>query len=171
AIDQSNVQPAAWCIDAWSLGVDGVLPWQTIGNDQSWEKADTLALFYPGKPAGYEQPIASLRLKAFCRGQQDVEYLTLFSQLKQLPRWQMGQEVREWLGLVGQRKASGITAAEDAGVIHYGDIKPEDLWALRMALGEALSAAHPPAKRRLVEFNVPKRSARPLNHFMVEDSL
>lgn len=168
AIDQSNVQPAAWCIDAWSLGADGVLPWQTIGNDQSWRQADTLALFYPGKPAGYDEPIASLRLKAFRRGQQDVEYLTLYSQLKGVPRWQIGQEVREWLGLSGQRRASGVPAAEDAGVIHYGDLKPEALWSLRHTIGEALSAAHPPPKRRLVEFDVPPRKIRPMSEFVVE---
>jgi hypothetical protein len=168
AIDESNVQPAAWCLDAWSLGADGVLPWQTIGTDDSWKRADTLALFYPGKPAGYDEPIASLRLKAFRRGQQDVEYLTLFSQLKGVPRWQIGQEVRERLGLSGQRKASGVPAAEDAGVIHYGDLKPESLWSLRTAIGEALSAAHPPAKRRLVEFNVPPRKVRPMGEFVVQ---
>jgi hypothetical protein len=168
AIDQSNVQPAAWCIDAWTLNADGVLPWQTIGNDQSWKKADTLALFYPGKPAGYDGPIPSLRLKAFCRGQQDVEYLTLFSQLKQAPRWQVGREVRERLKLAGERRASDVAAAEDAGVIHYSDLKPQDLWALRVALGKALSAAHPPAQRRLVEFKTPLREIRPMSAFVVD---
>lgn len=168
ALDRGNVQPAAWCIDAWSLGADGVLPWQTIGTDQSWTKADTLALFYPGKPVGYDQPIASLRLKAFCRGQQDVEYLTLFSQLKQAPRWQVGQEVREWLGLSGQRQASGVPAAEDAGVIDYGNLRPQALWAVRMAIGKALSAAHPPAKRRLVKFTVPPRPLRPMSMRVVD---
>jgi hypothetical protein len=166
ALDQSNVQPAAWCIEAWSLGADGVLPWQTLGNEQSWRQADTLALFYPGKPAGYDEPIASLRLKAFRRGQQDVEYLTVYSQLKQAPRWQAGQEVREWLHLAGERRASGLPAAEDAGVIHYADLRPQDLWALRRMIGEALSAAHPAAKRRLVDFKVPIRAVRPIEEFM-----
>ena len=33
--------------DVWSLGsLDGVLPWQTIGDARSWEKADALSLFY-----------------------------------------------------------------------------------------------------------------------------
>ncbi|HWB14158.1 MAG TPA: hypothetical protein VG826_33335 [Pirellulales bacterium] len=168
SIDQSNVQPAAWCIDAWSLGADGVLPWQTIGNDESWRQADTLALFYPGKPAGYDEPIASLRLKAFRRGQQDVEYLTLFSQLKAVPRWQIGEEVRSRLGLAGRRTSSGVPAAEDAGVIHYGELQPEALWWLRTTLGEAVSAAHPPARRRLLEFKVASRSIRPMSHFVVE---
>ena len=55
----SNVQPAAWSLDAWSLGADGVLPWQTIGTADSWKKADELSLFYPGR--GGERPRRSPR--------------------------------------------------------------------------------------------------------------
>ncbi|HVW00299.1 MAG TPA: hypothetical protein VHB77_08165, partial [Planctomycetaceae bacterium] len=47
-LPQSNVQPAAWCVDAWLNGADGVLPWQTVGNEASWKQGDPLALFYPG---------------------------------------------------------------------------------------------------------------------------
>ena len=38
AIEESNVQPVGWCLDAWSLGADGVLPWQTIGNGRFVEE-------------------------------------------------------------------------------------------------------------------------------------
>ena len=51
AVEDSNAQPAAWCVDAWTLGCDGVLPWQTIGNDGSWREADSLALFIQGARA------------------------------------------------------------------------------------------------------------------------
>ncbi|MFO0892458.1 MAG: hypothetical protein U0790_25365 [Isosphaeraceae bacterium] len=71
-ITASNLQPAAWCVDAWSLGADGVLPWQTIGTAASWRKADELALFYP--LAGPPGVVPSVRLKAYRRGQQDVEF-------------------------------------------------------------------------------------------------
>ena len=43
----SNLQPVGWCLDAWTLGADGVLPWQTVGTPNSWQQADELALFYP----------------------------------------------------------------------------------------------------------------------------
>ena len=79
---ESNVQAAAWCVDSWTLGGDGVLPWQTIGNANSWKRADATCLFYPGGPAGQKQPIPSIRLKAYLRGEQDVEYLVLLSQLE-----------------------------------------------------------------------------------------
>src|SRR5262249_49346403 len=51
-LERSNLQPVAWSIDAWSLGADGVLPWQTIGTENSWKQADELALFYPRRVAG-----------------------------------------------------------------------------------------------------------------------
>ncbi len=47
ALQGSNLQPVGWSLDAWSLGIDGVLPWQTIGTERSWQQADELALFYP----------------------------------------------------------------------------------------------------------------------------
>ena len=49
AIEGSNLQPVAWCLDVWSLGADGVIPWQTVGNAESWDQADELSLFYPAR--------------------------------------------------------------------------------------------------------------------------
>jgi hypothetical protein len=158
AIEGSNVQPAGWCVDAWTLGADGVLPWQTIGTAGSWERADELSLFYPGRGRGLEAvPIPSIRLKAFRRGQQDVEYLTLWSSLNKEPRWAVGQQVRAALKLAGTRQSTGLGGGEDAGRIEYDRLLPADLWALRVALGEALSQARPAPSRKLVDFRTPRR--------------
>jgi Domain of unknown function (DUF4091) len=152
AIEESNMQGVGWCLDAWSLGVDGVLPWQTIGRAESWTSADPLALFYPSRAGG--EPSPSIRLKAYRRGQQDVEYLTLLGQLQGEPRWMLGRRVREELKLAGERKTSG---ADDAGRVGYASLRPQDEWALRMRLGEALSAKHPAPKRQLVDLRTPRR--------------
>ena len=45
-----------------------------------------------------------------------MEYLTLLSQVKGEPRWAVGESVREALRLSGERKGSGFTGGEDAGV-------------------------------------------------------
>jgi len=66
---------AAWCVAAWAMGFDGVLPWQTIGRDWAWRRADDQAVLYPGGPMHLEGPTPSLKLMALRRGQQDVEYL------------------------------------------------------------------------------------------------
>jgi hypothetical protein len=135
--------------------VDGVLPWQTVGRGDSWVEADTLALFYPGRSG--RLPVPSIRLKAFRRGQQDVEYLTLLALATGQPRWAIAQRVREALKLSGTRGSSGLAAVEDAGVIRYGNLRPQDFWTLRVRIGEALSALHPAPKRQLVDFRTPPR--------------
>ena len=146
AIIDSNVQALGWCLDAWSLGADGVLPWQTVGNAESWRKADELALFYPAQAGGEStEPVPSVRLKAYRRGQQDVEYLALWADSQRQPRWAVGQRVREALGLRGARRASGFVGGEDAGLIHYSQLRPDAVAELRNRIGAALSAAPPPS--------------------------
>ncbi|HEX4794048.1 MAG TPA: hypothetical protein VH370_09665 [Humisphaera sp.] len=147
---ESNVQAAAWCVDSWTLGGDGVLPWQTIGNANSWKRADATSLFYPGGPVGQKQPIPSIRLKAYLRGEQDVEYLVLLSQLEKQSQEIFGPRVRAALPLASQRKGTG--AGEDAGMMAFDSLRPQDLWALRVRVGEAISARHPVARMKLVEF-------------------
>jgi hypothetical protein len=125
-IEDSNVQPAAWCLDAWTLGADGVLPWQTVGNADSWKTADPLALFYPGK-----EPVPSVRLKAYRRGEQDVEYLTLLQKATGVSRETVEELVRRELKLSGtftQRNE------EDAGTTEYTSLDPAALWQLRVRI-------------------------------------
>ena len=163
-VEGSNLQPVGWCLEAWSLGADGVLPWQTIGNPSSWQQADDLSLFYPrlgqrrsGANRSSAAPIPSIRLKAYRRGQQDVEYLTLWSRVSNEPRWAVGRQVRAALNLSGTRQDTGLTDAEDAGRIDYNRLRPGDVWALRVRIGEALSQAHPAPARKLIDFRTPRR--------------
>jgi hypothetical protein len=149
--DASNVQGAAWCVDAWRLGADGVLPWQTVGTNEAWQNAEETSLFYPGEPLKLEGPMPSIRLKSYLRGQQDVEYLTMWLlQNKGLTRDQLGQQVAELLKLRGQREGTSFTGAEDAGRIAYTGLTPQALWQLRTAVGQKLHQAKPEPKRRLV---------------------
>jgi hypothetical protein len=64
--------------------------------------------------------------------------------------------VREALRLAGQHKGTGFPG-EDAGVIHFAQLKPQEVWALRVRVGEVLSEAAPAPKRRLVELRPPTR--------------
>ncbi|MBN2023734.1 MAG: DNRLRE domain-containing protein [Pirellulales bacterium] len=157
AVDQSNMQPVGWCLDSWSLGSRGVLPWQTIGNAQSWTKGDALALFYPGEPIGQAEPVPSIRLKAYCRGQQDVEYMTLLADVLRAPAWQVGQGLRGALRLAGERCGTGFTAGEDAGAMHYAALRPRDVWAVRTQAAQAIDAAAPKPRDRLVSWDTPPR--------------
>lgn len=154
-VEGSNVQPVGWCLDTWAMGIDGVIPWQTVGNARSWDRADELSLFYPDRQG--LGVIPSVRLKAYRRGQQDVEYLTLWSRLRDEPRWAVGRRVREALPIAGARHGTGLEVAEDAGRIDYARLRPRDLWALRVRIGEAISRAHPAPSAKLVDFRTPPR--------------
>lgn len=160
AIEESNLQPVGWCIDSWTLSSDGVVPWQTIGNAGSWKEADQLSLFYPGQPAGQSEPVPSIRLKAYCRGQQDAEYLTLLAQLRGEDRWMLGESVRRELKLAAEHRDTGFAGGEDAGVVHYAALLPQDVWALRIRVARAISDLHPTPKRRLIDFRTPRRQLR-----------
>jgi len=158
-ITDSNVQPAAWCVETWCLGGDGVLPWQTIGNDGSWAKEDELSLFYPGGPAGLEEPVPSVRLKSYRRGQQDVEYLTLLSLVQNQPRWAVAEAVRSSLRLAAKVEKK---SEADAGLVSYAALDPVALWELRTRIGSVLDAAKPAPKRKLVDLRNPVRDVAKL---------
>ena len=76
------------------------------GNSARGKTPTRCRLFYPGRDAK-EGPIPSIRLKAYRRGQQDVEYLTLLSQVKGAPRGVVGDRVRAALHLAAARKING----------------------------------------------------------------
>lgn len=76
---ESNVTMRAWCWKVWLAGGDGLLPWNAIRGLEAWERAEPLTVFYNGSRFGKLEPFASLRLKAYRRGQQDAEYLALLA--------------------------------------------------------------------------------------------
>ena len=129
-------QPVAWSLDAWSLGADGIVPWQTIGNDESWKNGDELSLFYPATEEGGGKVVASLRLKAYRRGQQDVEYLTALCNATGRPRWDVAQALRKRLSLEAR---STFRYAEDAGTQDYPDFSSEEWERMRREIGAFLS--------------------------------
>lgn len=146
----NNASIAAWCVDSWCVGLDGVIPWQTLGKMESWQQADVESLFYPGGPIGSDRPVPSLRLKAYTRGQQDVEYLTMFSLISGQQRDAVGLAARQLL-----KPASTFTKTheEDAGTISFGELDGVALWKIRTQVGALIDAAAPPFKRKLIDLN------------------
>lgn len=129
-------QPVAWALDAWSLGADGIVPWQTIGNDESWKKSDELSLFYPATEESGGKVVASIRLKAYRRGQQDVEYLTALCNATGRPRWDVAQALRKRLTLEAR---STFRYAEDAGTQDYPNFSSDEWERMRREIGAFLS--------------------------------
>ncbi|MCE9592272.1 MAG: DUF4091 domain-containing protein [Planctomycetes bacterium] len=153
-VEQSNIQPTAWCIDTWTLGGDGVVPWQTIGNDQSWRESSDESIFYPGEAVGLTGPVASLRLKAYRRGQQDVEYLNMLCAATGLPRWEVAARVRAFLKLQAKLTGAGDDAA---GTVQFESLDPVLLWKLRVAVGAMLAAGDKPIPPATDRWKMPPR--------------
>jgi hypothetical protein len=133
------MQPVGWCWDNWTLGADGVLPWQVIGDENSWKTAEDTCLFYPGSHLNQKAPVPSIRLKAYLRGEQDAEYLALLAKLEKRSQLDVGQQVRRLLPLRASRKSTGFTGGEDAGVIDFGNLRPQDVWKIRQRIGQLIS--------------------------------
>lgn len=107
---ETNVSMRAWCWRAWVAGADAVVPWNTVRGMEAWDRAEPLTVFYVGKKFGRNEPFASLRLKAFRRGEQDVEYMTLLSRKKGWDREAVAHAVAAALDLSGERpRPAGIT--------------------------------------------------------------
>ncbi len=140
-IGTSNVMPAAWCVETWALGGDGVVPWQTIGKKDSWETPDQLALFYP--TAG--GPIPSVRLKAFRAGQQLTEYLTLYCATSGISRERVGATLLADPALQGLLEKRSET---DAGTSRFGAETARALHELRLRLGTWLNEQKPEDRQR-----------------------
>lgn len=136
-----NIMPAAWCVETWALGADGVVPWQTIGKEGSWTKADELSLFYP-TPDG---PVPSLRLKSFRAGEQLVEYLTIYCALTGEDRDAVGDAVLAEPGMHATLKKK---SEADAGDSLFGPEAHHTLTALRQRLGEWLNTKAPAPRDR-----------------------
>jgi hypothetical protein len=135
-IGTSNHMPVAWCLEAWTLGADGVVPWQTIGKAAAWKTADHLSLFYPSASG----PVPSLRLKAFRAGQQLVEYLTMFTVLSGQSRSAVGAGV---LFETHLRSSFEKLNESDAGTLQYEPGTARALEDLRLRLGAWLDARAP----------------------------
>lgn len=145
------LQPVAWCLDAWTLGADGVLPWQTIGEKQSWDNPDALSLFYPARNKQDPTVSPSVRLKSYREGQQLVEYLTIYSQVTGQSRSSVAEAVIEFLVLQSDLKKKN---SEDAGTLEYKPALAGKLLELRERLGAFLDAKHPPAQSQLVDWKI-----------------
>jgi lysophospholipase L1-like esterase len=153
-VEASNIYNAAWCLDAWSLGSDGVIPWQTVGTENSWKQGEATCVLYPGSTIARKEPIPSIRLKAYLRGQQDVEYLTLLQRTHSWPRHELARLLRAQLRLPHIPSATGWSDPESDSR-HFANVLPEELWSLRVRIGEMLSRKAPPAATSLTEWRFP----------------
>ncbi len=134
---QPNLQTVAWCLRAWLAGADGVVPWNAIGTDRSYDEADPTGLLVPGRRVGVDGPVVSLRVLAFLAGQQECERLAALASARGWTREQMSAAAAPLLNL----EARAVTAyAEDAGALRFEQVRAGQIDALRRAVAAELES-------------------------------
>jgi hypothetical protein len=117
-IAAANHESALWCLKAYLLGLNGALPWNSLGEAESLRRPEATALIVPGTLAGYDGPVASLRVFALRRGAQDVEILRLLARQK-------GYSLDQMAALVAQKVDLGSsftqTFPEEAAGVKFGE--------------------------------------------------
>ena len=88
-IESSNQQTVLWCMSAFVEGADGVLPWQSLGNSKALTVPDRNALIVDVADVLDIDWIASLRVKALRRCQQNVELLAMLEKTHNYKREQI----------------------------------------------------------------------------------
>ena len=137
AVEAPNRSTQAWVLEAFRLGACGVVPWQTVDKKGgAMRKANQLGLFIFDRANDGQTVIRhSLRLKAYRRAQQDIEYLTLLRDRLRLTSAQMRQFIDHYVQLDGRTR---VRYAEDAGTAQYDRLSPEAFRRLRMAAARML---------------------------------
>jgi hypothetical protein len=137
-IEETNRTVQAWVLDAYRGGARGVVPWQTVNKDGSaMTKADQLGLFIFTKDAAGRPVIRhSMRLAAYRRAEQDVEYLELFRRKGDRTDGLVRLMIGNYVNLSGGVQTA---YAEDAGTPRYARVTPEGLRQLRESAAMFLS--------------------------------
>ncbi len=143
-VRDSNLNAEAWAVRAWLAGADGIVPWQSLGGDENYTVPSETALILPGRRFGITGPMASLRLKALRRAQQDVEYLVLYARSGGWDREQVAAAVAPLLHLEGTYAQRD---SEDAGVYRFGALNAAEFAELREALSDGTSTGGTPPRR------------------------
>jgi hypothetical protein len=131
-VETSNRETMAWVMESFVHGAVGIVPWQTVNkNGEAMIQADQLGLFVFSKGEIYQ----SLRLKAYRRVEQDIEYLLLLQKKFNITDSELRNFIEHYLPINGNTIKKNT---EDAGTRKYIDISPENFRRLREATAKLL---------------------------------
>ncbi len=126
-------------IKTWTMGCDGGLAyWTSFEKDEDWNRSQQLAVVYMKDANGYKGPVATVRLKAERRAEQDIE---LMNMLAQQPGWNRTRVARAIAAAVNLTSNTVSKGADDPGQTSFRDIHAADLAKIRYALQQEILAA------------------------------
>ncbi len=133
--DKPNHQSTLWCLKAYVHHADGILPWQSLGGDESFDTGDRPgggnALIVDGSKRFSVNAIASFRIHALRRGAQLAELLLLLEKKKNWTRSHSAALVSQKLPL----SASFSQAfADDAAPVTFQDVNGDAFEKLKEGL-------------------------------------
>ena len=134
-LDRSNLETVAWCVKAYCHGCDGVVPWQSLGNDKAFDEGDAPgngnALIVDGRKRFGINAIASFRVHAFRQGAQLCELLRLLEIKKGWSRAHSGAFVSQLIPLGAEFKQG---FADDAAGLKFENLNAESFVQLKEAI-------------------------------------
>ncbi len=133
---KDNLGWTVWPVRSYCWGATGTLPWQTIASDGDLAKADATALMYPGRKFGLNEPVPSLRMKAWREGLQIAELLRMLRIKNKWNDVQLRAFVGMACGLSGWR--DGSDPVPDAGIVTFEGMDAARLEQLKRAALHAL---------------------------------
>lgn len=130
APSRPNTETAAWCLKAFAMGADGVLPWNTVGDEKALTEPDENGLLVPGTIFGVPV-VASYRLHALREGAELCELLRLAAARQGWTRAQAGMYAAQFVPLGGEFRQA---RADDASAVTFGDLDADGFVRLKTAL-------------------------------------
>jgi hypothetical protein len=136
----ANHQTTCWTLKAYSNECDGVLPWQSIGGDQAFDKGDGDGsngnmLIVDGKRFGLNA-VASFRVHAFRCGAQICELLRL---LEQKNGWGRSQSAALVGQLINMRSEFKQAFMDDAAALKFDDVNGDVFVQLKEGILQLLA--------------------------------
>ena len=133
--DRSNLESLAWCLKAYVHECDGVLPWQSLGGDEAFDRGDNPqngnALIVEGHKRFGVNAIASFRIHAFRAGAQLAELLRLLEQKKGWGRGHSGALVAQFIPLGAEFRQA---FADDAAALKFSELNGDRFVQLKEGL-------------------------------------
>ena len=138
--ESSNHNTTAWCLNAYVFECDGVLPWQSLGEDKAFEVCDGdgsggNALLVDGRRFGVSA-VASFRVHAFRAGAQLVELLRLLEKKNGWGRGHSGAVVAQQTTLSAEFRQA---FADDAAAVTFKGLNGDQFVRLKEGILKLLT--------------------------------